>query len=244
MAVPAPPPAEEDKEEWMATYADAITLLMAFFVLFFSFSKVDEERFDSVAEGLNKNMTSQERKSEKKDLQEDLKDIILQEGAEEAIKMGTDGVSITLELDGGAFFKPASADLTDQALPVLGSIHEQLSSPVYEHFNIAIEGHTDDEPINSIKFVSNWELSAGRASRVVRFMITKGMKNTRLKATGYAETQPKLPNRDADGVPIRDNMIANRRVVLRITRNPIYNKIRIPKFRRAETEKKVSKEIK
>jgi len=149
-----------------------------------------------------------------------------------------------LELDGGAFFKPGSADLTDQAVPVLKSIHEELASPIYQSFNISIEGHTDDDPINSLKFPSNWELSSGRASTVVRFMITEGMRNTRLKATGFADTRPKFPNRDAQGAPLIDNMIANRRVVLRINRKPIYQVVKIPKFRRKKGDDKKTKSIK
>jgi len=245
MAVPPTPPQEEEKEEWLTTYADAITLLMAFFVLFFSFSKVDLEIYDQVAAGLNENMASQERKNDRNELEEDLRDILIQEGAEEAVKVGTDADgSITLELDGGAFFKPGSAELTDQAGPVLKSIYEELASPIYQTFNISVEGHTDDDPISSLKFPSNWELSSGRASTVVRFMITEGMQRTRLKATGFADTRPKFPNRDASGVPIIDNMIANRRVILRINRKPIYQVIRIPQFRRKKSDLKESTENK
>ena len=156
---------------------------------------------------------------------------------------GEDG-SISLELDSGAFFKPGTADLTEQAIPVLKSIYEEFASPIYQSFNVSIEGHTDDDPISSFKFPSNWELSAGRASTVVRFMIAQGMKKSRLKATGFSDTQPKVPNRDADGSPIKENMIANRRVVMRITRNPIYEEIRVPQFRRAAKDKKVSKALK
>ncbi len=245
MSVPPAPAKDEDSEDWLVTYADAITLLMAFFVLFFSFSKVDLEIYDQVAAGLNENMASKERKDDKNELEEDLRDILIQEGAEEAVKVGTDADgSITLELDGGAFFKPGSADLTDQAVPVLKSIYEELASPIYQSFNISVEGHTDDDPISSLKFPSNWELSSGRASTVVRFMITEGMKNTRLKATGFADTRPKFPNRDAQGAPLIDNMIANRRVVLRINRKPIYQEVKIPKFRRKKGDGKKSKSIK
>ena len=244
MSMPAQPPEEEDKEEWMATYADAITLLMAFFVLFFSFSKVDEEKFDSVAEGLNKNMASQERRSERKELEKELAEIIIQEGADEVAKVGTDADgSITLELGGGAFFKPGGAELADQAIPVLTSIYEELASPIYQSFNISVEGHTDDDPINSPFFPSNWELSAARASTVVRFMVTNGIKKTRLKAIGMSDTQPKVPNRDEDGTPIKENMIENRRVMLRISRNPVYFAPTIPKFRQGMANKSVSQSL-
>ncbi len=242
MALPPPPTQEDEAEDWLTTYADAITLLMAFFVLFFSFSKVDLEVYDQVAAGLQANMAREDRETEAKKLQENLKDVLLQEGAQDATKMGTDAQgSITLELDGGAFFKPGSADLTEQAIPVLTGIFQELNSELYFNFNISIEGHTDDDPINTPRYPSNWELSSNRASTVVRFFITNGMKDTRLRAIGYAATQPKVPNRDESGAPIPDNMIANRRVILRINRKQIYEEIKIPKFRRKKGGKKAKK---
>ena len=229
-----------EAEAWMATYADAITLLMAFFVLFFSISKVDGGKFDSVAESLNGTMSSKERTSDRIELEKDLADIVEEEGAQEVVQIGKSGEgAITLELDSGAFFKPGGAELLDQAIPVLKSIYEEFASPIYKKFNISIEGHTDDDPINSFKFPSNWELSTGRASTVVRFMIKEGMKKNRLKATGYGDTQPKRPNRDAEGDPIVKNQVANRRVVMRISRSPIFEEIKVPEFRREGLDRKV-----
>jgi chemotaxis protein MotB len=229
-----------EAEAWMATYADAITLLMAFFVLFFSISKVDGGKFDSVAESLNETMSSKARTSDRVELEKDLADIVEEEGAQEVVQIGNAGEgTITLELDSGAFFKPGGAELLDQAIPVLKSIYEEFASPIYEKFNVSIEGHTDDDPISSFKFPSNWELSAGRASTVVRFMIKEGMKKSRLKATGYGDTQPKLPNKDADGNPIAENMIANRRVVMRISRSPIFEEVKVPEFRREGLDRRV-----
>lgn len=242
MALPPPPTSEDDAEDWLTTYADAITLLMAFFVLFFSFSKVDLEVYDQVAAGLQANMAREDRKTDAKTLQENLKDVLLQEGAQDATKMGTDAQgSITMELDGGAFFKPGSADLTEQAIPVLTGIFEELNSDLYTSFNISIEGHTDDDPINTPRYPSNWELSANRASTVVRFFETGGMAATRLRAIGYGSTHPKVPNRDEAGAPIPENMIANRRVILRINRAQLFIPIKIPKFRRKPDGKKTEK---
>ena len=229
-----------EAEAWMATYADAITLLMAFFVLFFSISKVDGGKFDSVAESLNGTMSSKERTSDRIELEKDLADIVEEEGAQEVVQIGKSGEgAITLELDSGAFFKPGGAELLDQAIPVLKSIYEEFASPIYKKFNISIEGHTDDDPISSFKFPSNWDLSTGRASTVVRFMITEGMKKNRLKATGYGDTQPKLPNRDAEGDPIVKNQVANRRVVMRVSRSPIFEEVKVPEFRREGLDRKV-----
>ena len=233
MAMPPAPTEQPANEDWLVTYADAITLLMAFFVLLVSFSKVDMEIYDKVANGLAESIAREERKTDKESLKENLKETIISEGADDVVRIGTDAEgSITLELDSGAFFKTGSAELLEQAIPVLKQFYTELSSELYQSFNVSIEGHTDDVPIKSVKFPSNWELSTGRASTVVRFFITEGMKNTRLKALGFAETQPKVPNKNVVGEPIPANRAINRRVVLRVNRKQLYEKIKIPTFRK------------
>jgi len=253
MALPPPPSQAPDNEDWLVTYADAITLLMAFFVLLVSFSKIDLDKLDQVANGLAENFSSEETENQKNVLQEALKDVIVNEGAEQVAKMATDADgSITLELDSGAFFRPASAELLEQAIPVLQGMYQELSSPLYRQFNITVEGHTDDDPISTIRYPSNWELSANRAATVVRFMITAtgadtrqdtngqpyGIAANRMSATGYADTQPKVPNRDANGLPIQENQLANRRVVIRVNRAPVYQELKIPKFRRKPQDRR------
>jgi chemotaxis protein MotB len=250
MALPPPPKEEEVNEDWMGTYADAVTLLMAFFVLFFSFSRVDIDIFDQVAKGLSASLAKETKESSAETLRESIKDQIVSNGASEVIKMSNDSQgNITLEFDGGAFFKPASSDLQEQAIPVLKGIVEELSNPIYQQFNISVEGHTDDGQISNARYPSNWELSTGRASTVVRFFADAKaaasaanpdgeplFARNRLRAIGYADTQPKLPNRDLNGVAIRENQAVNRRVVLRISRKPIYEHVRVPTFRRGSTE--------
>lgn len=71
-------------------------------------------------------------------------------------------------------------------------------------------------PINSAQFPSNWELSAARASSVVRYFIELGIKPSRLKAAGYADTKPKVPNKDIFNEGIPENRAQNRRVGLRL----------------------------
>ena len=240
------PPMPPD-ESWMATYGDAITLLMAFFVLLMSFAKVDLEVFDAVSNGIGEHMAKEDRKSEKDHLTKAMKIMMVSEGAEQVAKIATDSEgSLTIELDTGAFFKPGSAELAEQAYPFMKALYEELASPLYKQFNINVEGHTDDEPMSSLRYPSNWELSSNRAATVVRFVISEsqndtrmdtngqkyGVEENRLRATGYAHTQPKVPNRDASGAPIRENMITNRRVVIRITKKTNFNKVKIPKFRR------------
>ena len=240
------PPMPPD-ESWMATYGDAVTLLMAFFVLLMSFAKVDLEVFDAVSNGIGEHMAKEERKSDKDHLTKAMKIMMVSEGAEQVAKIASDSEgSLTIELDTGAFFRPGSAELAEQAYPFMKALYEELASPLYKQFNINVEGHTDDEPMSSIRYPSNWELSSNRAATVVRFVISEskndtridtngqkyGVEENRLRATGYAHTQPKVPNRDVSGVPIRENRLTNRRVVIRINKRTNFNKVKIPKFRR------------
>ena len=240
------PPMPPD-ESWMATYGDAVTLLMAFFVLLMSFAKVDLEVFDAVSNGIGEHMAKEDRKSEKDHLTKAMKIMMVSEGADQVAKIASDSEgSLTIELDTGAFFRPGSAELAEQAYPFMKALYEELASPLYKQFNINVEGHTDDEPMSSIRYPSNWELSSNRAATVVRFVISEsendtrmdtngqkyGVEENRLRATGYAHTQPKVPNRDVSGVPIRENRITNRRVVIRINKRTNFNKVKIPKFRR------------
>jgi len=84
-----------------------------------------------------------------------------------------------------------------------------------------VEGHTDNQPMNSGRYPSNWELSAARASAVVRYFLSRGVKPDRLRAVGLADTvSPRtapLYNKSS-GEPIPDNREANRRVVVKIER--------------------------
>ncbi|MBM3565617.1 MAG: hypothetical protein FJX42_05840, partial [Alphaproteobacteria bacterium] len=86
-----------------------------------------------------------------------------------------------------------------------------------QFYKIDAEGHTDDAPIKTERFPSNWELSGGRASTVVRYFLENGMDPDRLKVSAFADTKPKALNRDAAGAAIPANQALNRRVTLEIT---------------------------
>jgi flagellar motor protein MotB len=120
----------------------------------------------------------------------------------------------TLEMGSAAFFDRGSAALSDEGQSILGGILPRLTAALSEGYRIKVEGHTDDAPIDTPQFPSNWELSSARAAAVVRFFIAHGIAAERLRAVGYGDTRPKLPNRDAQGNPIPANEAANRRVVV------------------------------
>ena len=207
---------EEKSEDWLTTYADAITLLMAFFVMLVSFSKVDVPTFDKVAAGIRSEIGNHEINTPTELMMIDLQDVVYTMQADKVVDVSTDEKGIVLELASSAFYLPGSADIRPEAFAVLESMGKTVMSPKYEKFVVELEGHTDDDPISTPIYPSNWELSTARATRVIRFLIELGLDSRRLKASGYGASRPKVPNRDAQGAPIRENQATNRRVVVRV----------------------------
>ncbi len=212
----APPEDIPEPEDWLITYADAITLLMAFMVMLLTFSEYDVPAFEEAAAAIQSNLTGRDATSPIQLLRIDVQDVVYNMQADQVVKVETDDKGIVIELSSSAFYLPGSAEIRDEAVPVLEKLSQTLLAPRYQLYTIEIEGHTDDDPISTARYPSNWELSAGRASGVVRYFISQSIDMERMKAIGYAETQPKLPNRDTDGNPIKENQSENRRVIMRI----------------------------
>ncbi len=218
--MPPPAPEEEPEDEsWLTTYADAITLLMAFFVMLLNFSKIDIPSFQEVAAGIaNEIGMGTEEAMPITLMQEAFEDVVAEMQADEVVEVQTDeDGNITIELASAAFYKSGSAEFRPQALPVLEKIGELLNAPRFMAYEVEVAGHTDDDPISTARYPSNWELSTGRATSVIRYFVNLGMDYRRFKAAGFAHTRPKLPNRDKDGNPIVENQLENRRIVLTAT---------------------------
>ncbi|NQU59760.1 MAG: OmpA family protein [Rhodospirillales bacterium] len=207
---------EEDKEDWLITYADAITLLMAFFVMLLTFSKFDIPAFEEAAAAIKSNLSGRQETSPIQLLRIDVQDVVYNMQADQVVKVRTDNKGVVIDLSSSAFYVPGSADIREEAVPVLEKLTQALLAPRYQLYVVEVEGHTDDDPINTDAFPSNWELSAARATRIVRFFVDKEMESLRLRATGYADTQPIASNRDLQGNPIKDNQTKNRRVSVRV----------------------------
>lgn len=130
-----------------------------------------------------------------------------------SIKMGQDGLVISLREAG--FFNTGSATPKPEALPTLRTIATALSKIPYD---VRIEGHTDNVPIHTAEFDSNWELSAARATHIARFFVdTKEIAPDRLSAAGYAGYHPVASNETAAG------RAQNRRVDLVILPRTVLN---------------------
>jgi len=220
---------EDDANRWLLPYADFITLLLAVFVVMYSVSNVEESKFKSLSESLsialnvknteskNNNFISDKtnsmieqihtRESQiaeiNNTLQNDLAPLIAQNKIK-IIKV-RDGISIVI--NDSFLFKSGQAQID----PSFEKDLLQISDILKKYPNqIQVEGHTDNNRINTGMYPSNWELSSARASSVVRAFITNGVQESQLTAIGYAANQPIESNNSEEG------RYRNRRVAIKI----------------------------
>ncbi|WP_404378324.1 flagellar motor protein MotB [Caenispirillum salinarum] len=207
---------DEEDESWMTTFADMVTLLLVFFIMLVAISKVDVVLFEQVQAGVAKGIGNRDVVRPIELLKIDVQDAVQAMELEDVVAIGTDDRGLTIEFASSAFYEPGSAEIREEAIPALQRIAATIGADRYRSFQVEVQGHTDDTPIRTEQFPSNWELSSGRASRVVRFFADQGLTPERMEAIGYADTRPKVPNRDAYGEPLPMNQEVNRRVVVRL----------------------------
>jgi chemotaxis protein MotB len=208
----------EEPDDMMTTYADAITLLMAFFVMLLTFAEYDVPAYQEAAAAIAENIGAgkEDSISDTEALKQEMEDVVYEMEADQVVEVTLDKKGVVIDLAGGAFFKPGTALLNDIAIPVLGKITNMIKQEKFKLYNIEVEGHSDPSPIKTEMFPSNWELSSARASTVVRFFGESGLNFEKMKAVGFAETRPKVPNFDQKGEPILENQQTNRRISIRV----------------------------
>lgn len=177
----------------------------------------------------SENKTEEELSEQEKQLEEKLRldDIsgkmereFFDEITQKNISVKSNGDRIEVEIKSHLLFSSGSADLNKDARPLINTVAGILKN--YEN-PVQVEGFTDNVPISTDKFPSNWALSSARAVSVVQVLIESGMSPSRLAAIGYGEFQPVADNNNEEGKK------KNRRVVLIISkgtqvRNTISNK--------------------
>lgn len=225
---------EESTDRWLVSYADFITLLFAFFVVMYSISNVNLGKYrvlsDSVSSAFStqKNLAfplgtelgiSVQRAPIALGVSGQSGLVSMQKTAAELdkrlqkwVKKGMIAVSgnekwLELEIKSSLLFKTGDAVLSTQASSILSELTEVVKStnnPLY------VSGYTDDVPISTNRYPTNWELSAARAASVVRLLAQKGINPARMGAIGYGEFRPVALN-DSEL-----NRQKNRRVVIRL----------------------------
>ena len=208
---------ERVEEDWLISYADMVTLLMCFFLAMASISKVDMSLFEQMRKGLRSDIgKDKEVKTPLAEIKRDLDSMLAPEKKAGSVSISKGPEGIVMEFSSSAFYQVGKAEFSPEAEQILSKVDSAIRGITYYKFQIDIEGHTDNVPIKSLQFPSNWELSVARATNIVKFLIDKGIQPDRLKAAGYADTKPKVPNLDSAGVAIPENQALNRRIVIRI----------------------------
>lgn len=209
-------------DEWLVTYSDLVTLLFAFFVLLYSMSQIDKDKFEKIAEALSKELTGQEYQYEEDDpkqddkepedeedpgdiekeylqneLFEELQAYIRENNLETEIGLESTETYIKIDIKDVVMFDTGQAVLKSGSKNILMELSEffnKVDNP------ITIEGHTDNVPISTSKYPSNWELSMDRALSVGTFL----MRNTdlnpgRFSLAGFSSYKPIDSNKTAEG---------------------------------------------
>lgn len=218
-------------ERWLLTYADLITLLMVFFIVLYSMSELDKEKYARVANYLSmafgqgslvinssglgsgfaimrsgdlralapetarlaRPAPIQAAPDPLLSLGEELRHDFVHEGRF-AIRVVERG--LTISLVGSAAFDSGDAEIRPEFFPVLDAISRRLSAIPHD---ISIEGFTDDDPIRTAEYPSNWYLSTARANRVRDYLEQGGIEAYRMIVVGYGATRPAWSNATGEG---------------------------------------------
>ncbi len=135
---------------------------------------------------------------------EDINQFITQKRLGKHIVLEVLDGKIVIRVRGKILFRSGRARLSSTADPILDEITSVISE--YQEYSVNIKGHTDNVPISTSKFESNWDLSAIRATSVLKYLIKKGVPSKRLTATGFGDLFPVVPNNS------EKNRAINRRV--------------------------------
>ncbi|MEX0845458.1 MAG: flagellar motor protein MotB [Balneolaceae bacterium] len=207
----------EEDLEWLLTYSDMITLLLAFFAVLIAVSHVDINLWEQMKQGLRSEVNKQENvQTPLAEVKKDLDEKLAEEREAELVNIILDRDGIKLFFTSSSFYNSGEAVLLPTGQNIIDKVTQAMNELGYYQFKVDVEGHTDNVPISTERFPSNWELSVARASEIVKYFIQEGISGDRLKASGYSDTQPVVPHVDEQGNDIIENRALNRRIVIRI----------------------------
>ena len=236
------PHEEEASEAWLLPYSDLMTLLLALFICLFAISQTDETKLTQMAQaftsafnlggpsffdqaGYDQNSSrdimseeddgSEAYLAEQKQLEQvkqQADQFIMQNDLEGELSTELNEDGLMIRIKENALFPSGSADLLPQSQRVAGAI-AALIAPIQQR--VLVSGHTDNVPINTAQFPSNWELSTMRALNFMRFLLNQDgrLAPARFAALGAGEYRPIATN-DTD-----EGRSANRRVEVMIQRS-------------------------
>ncbi len=128
---------------------------------------------------------------EMEDIISEVEEFVFKNKLSGEVRVSSDERGAVITISDVVLFPAGSAEMTPEGRKTLSQVFEVLQQFNYD---VKIEGHTDNTPIHTLRYPSNWELSASRASEVAHMLIDDGFPPERLSVEGFAEFRPKVPN--------------------------------------------------
>ena len=208
-----------NSERWLLTYSDLITLLMVFFVIMYSMSNIDKQKYQQISESLQETLgtvdTSEKNKGDgnntikstnesNKETEDDLiglKDevdkYIKENGLEDDIVAKSYKKGLVISFKDDILFNSGEAILKQDYIENIKKVGDLLKTVDYY---VRVEGYTDNVKMSNDKFKSNWELSSARANEVLHFLVDNDyVSNEKICSVGYGEYRPVASNDTAEG---------------------------------------------
>ena len=197
---------------WEIVYSGFVLIMLCFFIMLSSFSSMEEAKimrfvksfnyavgilpgglkFDSGSTVLPGSADIVDSSDELAQIFSELEELSERQKKENDITVAYSPQGLVMRLSDRALFDVGVAAISTQAIPLLKQVGDIIAGTSFE---VRIEGHTDDLPIKTAQFPSNWELSTARAVNVLRYFIeSSGISTQRLSAVGFSEFQPMVPN--------------------------------------------------
>jgi chemotaxis protein MotB len=194
----------QEDELWLISYADLLTLLIGFFVLLLAVSPIKAAQFERMAASISGGAPAP-----LEELKDKVDEFITQEGLQQQVLTREESDGLAIEFKDALLFDSGSADIRAEGSKAVASIARMLQT--LPKRAVSIEGYTDDVPIHTPRFSSNWELSSQRAINVRTALEQGGVSRERMSVRGFADTR----RLDVQGSP-EAQRAANRRVVIRV----------------------------
>jgi chemotaxis protein MotB len=205
---------EEEDNNWQVSYLDIITIVLGFLIILLSLSQITKSEFSSLSSIFGKLADQTEYFTTPiGNIQEELVILLKSEIEAGSLEIIRDLNDLRIRFKSDDLYSSGEAKLQAGSEDLLDRVLISMQQLQYNDFNIDIEGHTDNTPIQSSIYPSNWELSTARAANIVKYFNDMGIPARRLKASGYADSRPVI-DYDSLGYPFAASKETNRRVVL------------------------------
>ena len=215
---------KENHERWVISYADLVTLLLGFFIILYATAEIDVHKFEQIAHGLSRAFNVEVKEGsdrgspifdggtgiipdtlnfspidrDREMIRQAIRERSIADGVEpDKITVTRDEQNVIIRLADNLLFPSGSAAIRPDALLLLDIVGAAVAELPND---IRVEGHTDNVPVGTERYPTNWELSSARATAVLRYLVEEaGLGPERAVAAGYAEFRPEALNLTPEG---------------------------------------------